>query len=73
MYISYLYNLYVQKFVYISDLTLIMYNSDMPEFCWSGYADFLSFKNTVLGIASQPAGKIRFKESSEPESYYRQA
>ena len=52
MYISYLYNLYVQKFVYISDLTLIMYNSDMPQsLCWSGNADFLlSFKNTVLGI-----------------------
>lgn len=52
MYLSYLYNLYVQKFVYISDLTLIMYNSDMPQsLCWSGYADFfLSFKNTVLGI-----------------------
>ena len=63
MYISYLYNLYVQKFVYISDLTLIMYNSDMPQsLCWSGYADFfLSFKNTVLGIASQPARRFGFK------------
>ena len=63
MYISYLYNLYhfsllvcteipERKFVYTSDLTLIMYNSDMPQsLCWSGYADFfLSFKNTVLGI-----------------------
>ena len=60
MYLSYLYNLYVQKFVYISDLTLIMYNSDtchrVSGLCWSGYPAmqtffyfwqaFSSFKNT---------------------------